>query len=273
MPAMPRNIGRNEACTCGSGKKYKKCCIDKLPRKQYVYVGYREPFQGATTFQDGQVLVHLPSGEKVRADATFTQTQYTRRNGKDKILTRVSNGGVFNIPLYLSSSFDLILAIDTNTKLLMGHLVSISCVMECYTVRTTATQVDFAYRRHGNLAFKDCQNGEAEKLAWSMLVRIVTSNPKYNEKLRVAVITDHDLDSHSKYNNGQLPIYHDTYLPANFTLLYASSDAGNDNVLNRFIRECDQDATNILRQLEKKGSVTIGDFTMSIDMIPDVAYG
>ncbi len=23
-------IGRNEPCPCGSGKKYKKCCIDEL---------------------------------------------------------------------------------------------------------------------------------------------------------------------------------------------------------------------------------------------------
>jgi hypothetical protein len=23
------NIGRNDPCGCGSGKKYKKCCIDK----------------------------------------------------------------------------------------------------------------------------------------------------------------------------------------------------------------------------------------------------
>ena len=25
----PRKIGRNEPCPCGSGKKYKKCCLDK----------------------------------------------------------------------------------------------------------------------------------------------------------------------------------------------------------------------------------------------------
>ena len=24
-----RKIGRNEPCPCGSGKKYKKCCLDK----------------------------------------------------------------------------------------------------------------------------------------------------------------------------------------------------------------------------------------------------
>ncbi|MFH1094888.1 MAG: SEC-C metal-binding domain-containing protein [Candidatus Micrarchaeota archaeon] len=26
---LPRKIGRNEPCPCGSGKKYKKCCLDK----------------------------------------------------------------------------------------------------------------------------------------------------------------------------------------------------------------------------------------------------
>src|SRR5690606_7991642 len=27
---MGKRIGRNEPCPCGSGKKYKKCCIDKV---------------------------------------------------------------------------------------------------------------------------------------------------------------------------------------------------------------------------------------------------
>ena len=27
----PRKIGRNDLCPCASGKKYKKCCVDKLP--------------------------------------------------------------------------------------------------------------------------------------------------------------------------------------------------------------------------------------------------
>jgi hypothetical protein len=30
MPVSVVNIGRNDPCPCGSGKKYKKCCIDKL---------------------------------------------------------------------------------------------------------------------------------------------------------------------------------------------------------------------------------------------------
>jgi uncharacterized protein YecA (UPF0149 family) len=27
-PAAAKKIGRNAPCPCGSGKKYKKCCVD-----------------------------------------------------------------------------------------------------------------------------------------------------------------------------------------------------------------------------------------------------
>ncbi|MBT3378569.1 MAG: DUF1186 domain-containing protein [Lentisphaerae bacterium] len=32
-----RKIGRNEPCPCGSGKKFKKCCLNKIPVPQSVY--------------------------------------------------------------------------------------------------------------------------------------------------------------------------------------------------------------------------------------------
>lgn len=28
-------VGRNDPCPCGSGKKYKKCCEEKLHRKKF----------------------------------------------------------------------------------------------------------------------------------------------------------------------------------------------------------------------------------------------
>jgi hypothetical protein len=31
------NIGRNDACPCGSGKKYKKCCLGLMMRYIPVY--------------------------------------------------------------------------------------------------------------------------------------------------------------------------------------------------------------------------------------------
>lgn len=41
------NIGRNDPCTCGSGKKFKKCCIDKVAASKAL-----NPLDGPT--QDGK---------------------------------------------------------------------------------------------------------------------------------------------------------------------------------------------------------------------------
>lgn len=38
--------GRNDPCPCGSGKKYKRCCIDKKPRVRSVMIGSSEPLSG-----------------------------------------------------------------------------------------------------------------------------------------------------------------------------------------------------------------------------------
>jgi len=29
MARLPRRVGRNELCPCGSGKKFKRCCLKK----------------------------------------------------------------------------------------------------------------------------------------------------------------------------------------------------------------------------------------------------
>lgn len=262
-----KGVGRNDPCPCGSGRKYKKCCMGKYPRGQYVYVGYREPFQGMT-FEDGQVYVHLPSGEKVKANAVFSQTQYTRTSGKDKVLISVPGRATFDIPASLASDFDAIWAIDTNTKQINGDMVSISCILQCYAKKTgNAQQIEILYRKHGNVAFKNCPNNESERFAWFRLVTMIISSPRYSQNLRFAVITDHDLSRHSKYNAKELPIWKDFYLPDNFTLIYASSDLGKENILNMLLKECDKDATNILKELEEKGTATVGNSTVTIDKI------
>jgi uncharacterized protein YecA (UPF0149 family) len=29
-PQIDKNVGRNDPCPCGSGKKYKKCCLTEI---------------------------------------------------------------------------------------------------------------------------------------------------------------------------------------------------------------------------------------------------
>ena len=264
-------VGRNQPCPCGSGKKYKKCCIDKRPRDQYVYIGYREPFQGVA-FENGQVFVAPLSGEKVKADAVLSQTQYTRRSGREKVLSSVPNAATFDVVSHLASQFDVIWAIDTNTREISGSAVSVSSILECRALNAPTARVGIAHGKAGNFIFRNCPDGEAERWAWSKLVAMITSNRAYSDNLRTAIITDHDLTMHSKYNDRTSPIYRDLYLPPNFTLVYASSDAA-ENVLNALMMKCDSDSRDILRQLETSGAATMGSSTVAIHDIRDLSVG
>jgi len=38
-PAKKEEIGRNDACPCGSGKKYKRCCLDVDEKKRRKQMG------------------------------------------------------------------------------------------------------------------------------------------------------------------------------------------------------------------------------------------
>lgn len=68
VPLPVKKIGRNEPCVCGSGKKYKKCCLpiaDSAPPKQvlggrYLYSTY-EHMQLATPYDPFLVLESLTS--------------------------------------------------------------------------------------------------------------------------------------------------------------------------------------------------------------------
>lgn len=33
---MQKKVGRNDPCPCGSGKKYKKCCEERLEKKKFT---------------------------------------------------------------------------------------------------------------------------------------------------------------------------------------------------------------------------------------------
>lgn len=260
--------GRNDPCPCGSGRKYKKCCIEKHPRDQYVYIGHKEPLQGLS-FNNGQILVHPISGGIEKADAVFSQTQYTTKNGKDKVLSCIPNIATINIPAYLVSEFDVIYSIDTNTKQISNDMVSVSCIKKWYVKKTQATQIEISQEERGGIFFKNCPDSESERFAWYKLITMFFTSPTYSDKLRVAVLTDHDLSNHPKYNNREIPIFKNFYLPCNFALIYASGDK-KENILNMLIMECDKDARNILELLEKKGAVAIGNSIITINAIPNV---
>ena len=260
-------IGRNDPCHCGSGKKYKKCCMSKVPREQFIYFGHHEKFQGLS-FDRDEVSAILPSGERQKVDWIFSQMEYARASKSSKILYSIPGNAVLDLPSHLASHLDVFFAVDTNTKQIGEHKVSASSILQCRVKKINQEQIQISTDRVAAIIFMDAPNGLAEKYSWAAWVDMICSSPNYKDSLRIAFITDHDLNSHSKLNAGELPIIGNFYLPNNITLLYASSDVGKENILNSLISMCDKHAKSILVSLEKDKSVMLGNRTISLDEVP-----
>ncbi|NCO83465.1 MAG: hypothetical protein COZ31_07595 [Nitrospirae bacterium CG_4_10_14_3_um_filter_44_29] len=68
-------IGNNDPCSCGSGKKFKKCCRDKKPRERIVMLESPEPLRGFRYDKDKMEFMGLTlDGRLIKLDITFTQT-------------------------------------------------------------------------------------------------------------------------------------------------------------------------------------------------------
>jgi metal-dependent hydrolase (beta-lactamase superfamily II) len=91
--------------------------------------------------------------------------------------------------------------------------------------------------------------------------------------MRIGIITDHDKDNHSRFNSRTSPINGSFCLPKNFTLLYARSDAGIENILNWLLDKCEKDAKAILDALHKNGRINIRNKIVSIDNIATADVG
>lgn len=260
-----KKIGRNEPCPCGSGNKYKKCCLNKIPRYQYVYIGHKDKFDGVSS-ENGKVSIHL-SDKKIEPDSVFTQTQYTRKKGTEKIVNSIPGGDASDIMSYLISNFNLIYAIDTNTKQVKNNKISVGSIIEYNTKNTQKNSILF--RKIGNIIFKKCPDRLEEKFSWIRLVKLIISSKNYNRQLKYAIISDHDFRNHTKYNERELPLAGDFYLPDNFTLLYASSDTGKEFLLNKLISECEKDAKKILNDFEKNDVIYLNYTKISIDNIQE----
>jgi hypothetical protein len=98
-------------------------------------------------------------GRLIKPDITFTQTHYTGQSRKEKVINRVHDKvipGEADFMKYLAS-FDLIIAVDTNTKIIGGETVSVSGVVHCIVQNTPEPnryQVSFPHQ--GVILFKNC---------------------------------------------------------------------------------------------------------------------
>jgi hypothetical protein len=236
-------------------------------------VGSPEPLRGVHYNKDKMEFTGLTTdGRLIKPDVTFSQTHYAGQSGKEKVITRIQDKVIPNegdLMKYLLSSFDLIIAVDTNTKVIGSETVSVTGVVHCVVQVTSdpaAYNVEFPW--HGSVLVRNCPNElSPEKFGWKTVIQETNKDPR-NIPKRFALVTDHDLDNHTSYNSRRIPIFRDFYLPANFILMYGRGDGPSQNLLNYVVRQCDKKSTDILKEIEEKGYYQIDSRKLSIAQIP-----
>ncbi|MGC3975386.1 MAG: SEC-C metal-binding domain-containing protein [Nitrospira sp.] len=248
---MPK-VGRNDPCPCGSGKKYKKCCLpvqaSRKPRSEYVY---------ATTKDNNVAELFLsfdPMTGAIELDLpiinTYAQNAYEKHGSKgQKIINKVplrSDSLQFYSDQSILESFDLLFAIDTNTREIEGVRRSVGAFLYCEIDKATKK-----FKWHFPFAVDFTHENKPENFSWKILIDHVLDDPELSILPRIGIVVDSDLGQINLYNEGALPIWGNVMLPLNVILIYASTDTGKDYVINRLIGESDKTATALLDHIEQ----------------------
>lgn len=202
----------------------------------------------------------ISDGKNILPKSIFHQNIYTKKNGKEKILTETKlNEAKHGIDTKELFNFDIIFAVDTNTKIINKEKVSVLSMQCCEKKEQRENELSVIFYSFGLACIKNIPDKNEEKLGIRVLVNQIINHPKYNKNFNIGIITDHDLQNIHKYNNRELPIYNDWFLPENFTLIYASADVGKEYLPNKLISFCDKEANKFFMEV-KKGGIIINDF-------------
>ncbi len=247
-------VGRNHPCPCGSGKKYKRCCLTQVsnrkPRSEYIYATTRDEVSEISLSFDpvtGKLDFETP------VINSYAQTTYERESKKEpKVLNKIP----LNITaLHFSSDqsifedYDLLLAIDTNTRHISGIRHSVGGLLYCELLKQ---QQAIKWLVPFGIEFTD--EDKPEHLSWKIVFDHILDDPALNNVPRIGVLVDSDYGHIDKYNNRALPIWGDVFIPTNVRLIYASTDTGKEFLINKLISEADKVSNLLLDQIER-GSI------------------
>jgi hypothetical protein len=268
--------GRNDPCPCGSGRKYKRCCIDKKPRERSVMIGSSEPLRGVYYDKEKMEFTGITHDNRlIKPVATYSQTHYESESGKERVITRIQDKvvvGESDILRHLSSTFDVIVAIDTNTKEIAGERISACGIVHCILQRLPGAERDGYYASfpwQNTLLFRNSPSDlSPEKFAWITEIRRIKNDRLHLGASRFAIVTDHDMNNHALLNAQKSPIFGDIYLPDNFTLLYGRGDGSSESILNELVKHCDKESSTVLEAISQSGHYQDGEVIYSIDQIP-----
>lgn len=243
-------IGRNAPCPCGSGKKYKRCCLPQAPNKksrsEYVYATTREEVSEISLSFDpltGAVEFNTPVID------TYAQTTYERESPKGpKVINKVplnSKALHFASDPSIFEDYDLLFAIDTNTRNLSGAKHSVGGFLYCELQKHRRA---IKWLAPFGIEFTD--EDKPENFSWKVVIEHILYDPALRSVPRIGMLVDSDYGKMDNYNKRMLPIWGDVSIPTNVRLIYASTDTGKDFLINKLISEADKFSNVLLDHIE-----------------------
>lgn len=146
-------------------------------------------------------------------------------------------------------SFDTIMAIDTNSYSIQKFDFTSHVGVAAQVLTTIENGQPI---KHAKIIKVFTNNGKLEKpenYNWKNLIEFIREHRNYLVTKKYGIIVDSDLGNIPNYNSRKAPIIDDFYLPQNFQLIYASSDAANDEITNQVIAFCDKISKKMLDQI------------------------
>jgi len=190
------------------------------------------------------------NGAFLMPQEAYVETSYQKRKGKKSVLRApLIPRHLYVNPNRMLSTFDILYAIDTNHQVVDGNPISVTGIVLGTKTRIIVpgkTSVQFAPVHC--LEFRGIKE-KFENIAWMKFAEILLFQSFYRPSIRIGFIVDSDLGNHDDFNERRKPIYGNFWLPKNITLIYASTDAGKENIPNQMLALADSKSKSLMKRI------------------------
>lgn len=232
-----------------SKKRRKKQRIISV-KAGFVYLG-DDGIAHCSVDKNGKLTINSSNGELPLFEVTV-ESSYDRENKNPKTLLKIPNSsGVMNINKALSE-YDILFSIDTNTQKVNNAYHSIGVIVKGEFIEKK-NSLKVRYSEFGSIkSINECLSDHIEHYHWMNAIEAINKIDEYKSYNKIGLIVDCDLGNLVDYNLSNKPIISGYYLPQNYYLIYASSDAGAEYLPNKMIRMSDKLASEKLKKVISK---------------------
>jgi hypothetical protein len=218
-----------------------------------------ETLTGIINVKDGKIVVKYSSADDAieieGLQKPYIERTYDRVKGpKSLVKIPVSNGKLFNRPeRSLDDSYDVICAIDTNTRLVRQKRISVTGIViceKCWIGDPHGLTRGWLYHTPFCIEIIELSEAKAENAGWSFALSHLESLDYIRRDERVGIVVDSDLGNLTAYNERRERYDSFNLLPLNWRFIYGSSDIGAETLVNLSIKTADNAAKQCLRYLE-----------------------